>query len=194
MTCWRLWNCFINFAVEHWFGCRATEPDYTGDICVIEIWLIDLWLSMYKMRSILWYKKRLSSFKIATSLGHQGPWFPLWLPSIARHRVARFLNTPFHIISMLMILWQCVGLVHCITVDCGFISPVWAPKQANTALSVDRDVNGGSVGRNWLRRWFQTLNLSFIFFKKMSWCKTSLSSNELPSDEWVLLWHHCSGL
>ena len=21
-----LWNCFIEFAVEHWFGCRATEP------------------------------------------------------------------------------------------------------------------------------------------------------------------------
>ena len=29
------------------------------------------------------------------------------------------------------------------------------------ASSVDRDVNVGSVDRNWLRRWFQTLNLSF---------------------------------
>ena len=29
--------------------------------------------------------------------------------------------------------------------------------------SVDRDVNGGPVGRNWLRWWFKTLNLSFTF-------------------------------
>ena len=38
-----LWNCFTNFAVEHWFGCHATEPGDTGDIGAIEIWLID-WL------------------------------------------------------------------------------------------------------------------------------------------------------
>ena len=30
--------------------------------------------------------------------------------------------------------------------------------------SVDGDVNGGPVGRNWLRKWFQTLNLSFTYF------------------------------
>ena len=24
-----LWNCFIDFAVEHRFGCRDTEPDIT---------------------------------------------------------------------------------------------------------------------------------------------------------------------
>ena len=36
-----LWNCFIDFAIEHWFGCRATEPGFAGDIGAIEIWLID---------------------------------------------------------------------------------------------------------------------------------------------------------
>ena len=36
-------SCFIDFAVEHQFGCHATEPGYTGDIGGIEIWLID-WL------------------------------------------------------------------------------------------------------------------------------------------------------
>ena len=34
-------NCFINFAVEHWFGCHATEPGFAGDIGAVEIWLID---------------------------------------------------------------------------------------------------------------------------------------------------------
>ena len=38
-----LWNCFIDFAVEHWFGCHTTESGYAGDIGAIEIWLID-WL------------------------------------------------------------------------------------------------------------------------------------------------------
>ena len=38
-----LQNCFIDFAVEHEFGCGTTEPDYIGDIGAIEIWLID-WL------------------------------------------------------------------------------------------------------------------------------------------------------
>ena len=32
---------FFDFAVEHWFGCRATEPGFTGDIGTIEIWLMD---------------------------------------------------------------------------------------------------------------------------------------------------------
>ena len=34
-------NCFIDFAVKHRFGCRATEPGYVGDIGAIEIRLID---------------------------------------------------------------------------------------------------------------------------------------------------------
>ena len=37
------WNCFIDFAIEHWFSCRATEPGFARDIGAIEIWLID-WL------------------------------------------------------------------------------------------------------------------------------------------------------
>ena len=36
-----LLNCFLDFAVEHWFGCRATEPGFARDIGTIEIWLID---------------------------------------------------------------------------------------------------------------------------------------------------------
>ena len=36
------WNCFINFAVEHSFGCQATEPDYARDIGVMKFdWSID---------------------------------------------------------------------------------------------------------------------------------------------------------
>ena len=38
-----LQNCFLDFAVEHWFGCRATEPGFAGDIGAIEVLLI-AWL------------------------------------------------------------------------------------------------------------------------------------------------------
>ena len=38
-----LQNCFFNFAVEHWFGCRGNEPGFGGGIGTIEVWLID-WL------------------------------------------------------------------------------------------------------------------------------------------------------
>ena len=40
-------NCFLDFAVEHWFGCRATEPGFGGEIGTIEVWLID-WLISIK--------------------------------------------------------------------------------------------------------------------------------------------------
>ena len=30
-------NCFLDFAVEHSFGRRATEPGYAGDIGAIEV-------------------------------------------------------------------------------------------------------------------------------------------------------------
>ena len=36
-----LQSCFIDFAVEHQFGCRNSEPGFAGDIGAIEIWLID---------------------------------------------------------------------------------------------------------------------------------------------------------
>ena len=39
-------NCFLDFAVEHWFGCRATEPGFTGDIGAIEVSLIDWSIEM----------------------------------------------------------------------------------------------------------------------------------------------------
>ena len=35
-------DCFLDFAVEHWVGCRATEPGFAVDIGAIEVWLIDL--------------------------------------------------------------------------------------------------------------------------------------------------------
>ena len=41
-----LWKCFLDFAAEHWFGCRTTEPGFTGDSGAIEVWLID-WLIDY---------------------------------------------------------------------------------------------------------------------------------------------------
>ena len=48
-------NCFLDFAVEHWFGCRATEPGFAGDIGVIEVslidWLIDI---VYSQLITLW--------------------------------------------------------------------------------------------------------------------------------------------
>ena len=34
---------------------------------------------------------------------------------------------------------------------------------------MDKDVNVGPIGRNWLRRWFQTLNLSFTFTFTLYW-------------------------
>ena len=39
-------NCFLDFAVEYWFGCRTTEPDFAGDIGVTEIWFIDITTGM----------------------------------------------------------------------------------------------------------------------------------------------------
>ena len=35
------WNCFIAFPIEHWFGCRATEPGFAGDIGYWAILLIN---------------------------------------------------------------------------------------------------------------------------------------------------------
>ena len=37
-----LWDCFIDFAIEHQFGCGITVPGLVGNIGGIEIWLIDL--------------------------------------------------------------------------------------------------------------------------------------------------------
>ena len=35
-----LWNCFIGFAVEHRFGCLATESGFARNIGAIKVWLI----------------------------------------------------------------------------------------------------------------------------------------------------------
>ena len=45
-TRWAQENCFLDFAVKHWFGCRATEPRFAGDIGAIKAWLID-WLIIF---------------------------------------------------------------------------------------------------------------------------------------------------
>ena len=39
---------FYRFAVEHWFGCRITEPGFPGNISAVEIWLID-WMVMMRL-------------------------------------------------------------------------------------------------------------------------------------------------
>ena len=49
-----LWNCFIDFAVEHWFSCCATESGYAGDIGAIEIWLIDWYNVWSNIDEIKW--------------------------------------------------------------------------------------------------------------------------------------------
>ena len=46
-------NCFLDFAVEHWFGCRATEPGFAGDIGAIEDWLIDWLLTKLNSTSVV---------------------------------------------------------------------------------------------------------------------------------------------
>ena len=52
------------------------------------------------------------------------------------------------------------------------------------ASSVDRDANGGPVGWNWLRHWFETLTPQFTcctFFLKISypWCLWRNSSSSI---------------
>ena len=51
-------NCFLDFAVEHWFGCRYTEPGFAGDIGAIEIWLIDWLIDIYFSDTVLHGKAR----------------------------------------------------------------------------------------------------------------------------------------
>ena len=41
-------NCFLDFAVERWFGYRTTEPGFVGDIGAIQVWLIDWYSWMFK--------------------------------------------------------------------------------------------------------------------------------------------------
>ena len=41
-----LWTCSIDFAFEHRFVCRNTEPGYAEDIDATEIWLIDIVISV----------------------------------------------------------------------------------------------------------------------------------------------------
>ena len=45
-------NCFLDFAVKHWFDCRTTESGFTGDIGAIEVWLIDMMGTFFGFDSI----------------------------------------------------------------------------------------------------------------------------------------------
>ena len=60
-------NCFLDFAVEHWFGCRATEPGFAREIGAIEVWLID-WLIDWLVDNLVVYMgkehTRLSAYTI----------------------------------------------------------------------------------------------------------------------------------
>ena len=38
---------YLDFAVEHWFDCRASEPGFAADIGAIEVWLIDWYYYYY---------------------------------------------------------------------------------------------------------------------------------------------------
>ena len=48
-------KCFLDFAVEHWFGCRVTEPGFARDIGAIEVCLIDWLIDRYIMSLIVRY-------------------------------------------------------------------------------------------------------------------------------------------
>ena len=50
MAALMLQNCFFDFAVEHQFSLRATEPGFAGDIGAVEIWLSSLFVN-----SVTWF-------------------------------------------------------------------------------------------------------------------------------------------
>ena len=69
-----LWNCFIDFVVEHQFGCRATEPHFVRDISAIEIWLIDTLNTETPLgaaSAILWSKDVLPVFSLPIKTRYQ---------------------------------------------------------------------------------------------------------------------------
>ena len=41
-------NCFFDFAIEHWFDCRTTEPGFARDIGAIEFSLIDWLIDIFR--------------------------------------------------------------------------------------------------------------------------------------------------
>ena len=54
-------NCFVDFAVEHWFGCRATECGFAGDLGISEIWLIDCNQVLVALYVRIWLVPLISS-------------------------------------------------------------------------------------------------------------------------------------
>ena len=52
-----LQNCFFDFAIEHQFGCRATEPGFAGDIGAREIWFIDWLIPFHTFMDRSWTMK-----------------------------------------------------------------------------------------------------------------------------------------
>ena len=55
-------NCFLGFAVEHWFPCRATEPGFAGDIGAIKVWSINRFFASFKGALIKENKDLISIF------------------------------------------------------------------------------------------------------------------------------------
>ena len=45
-------SCFLDFAVEYWFGWHATEPGFAGDIGAIEVGLIN-WLFDWRLHWLM---------------------------------------------------------------------------------------------------------------------------------------------
>ena len=81
-------NCFIDFAVEYWISCCATEPGFTGDVGGIEIWSID-WYSKSLFRSILLL------FQVAVTKSKV-------LQDNLMHRFLKFLHSRSHIPTSLI--------------------------------------------------------------------------------------------
>ena len=98
-------NCFLDLAVEHWFGCHATEPGFTRDIDALGIWLID------------WLIDILSRGSSGMSYSAQQASFPscrvLWVSSIVGRQAqtwsmkGRNLKWVISWLQLLSVLLQC---------------------------------------------------------------------------------------
>ena len=56
-----LWNSFIDFGIEHIFGCRASEPGYTADIGAWSIELLPRWVTARPDLKHTFFKGHLSA-------------------------------------------------------------------------------------------------------------------------------------
>ena len=68
-------NCFLDFAVEYWFGCRATDPGFAGNIGAIEVWLIDCLIN--RSGSWIWLHCRIRVNEHITPVFMGLHWLPV---------------------------------------------------------------------------------------------------------------------